>query len=260
MMNTRSDIRTTMHRLSPIFATVLCLCALTAQSAEIPKHVATTPVIQTEETADWLESHRELNELSAKTESQIAFVGDSITEMWERDDNGKPTWKKYWAPLKATNFGHHGDRTEHLLWRLEHGNMDGLHPKLIVLLIGTNNSGQQYEPGGYVCTAQQTADGIAAIIQKLKQKCPTAKILLLAIFPRGEDPSDPIRKQNEATNALIKKFADNTTLFYLDIGTRFLKPNGDGDVTIQPDLLHLSAKGYQIWAEAIYPTVVQLMK
>lgn len=231
-----------------------------ALAGNLPRHVATTPIAQTEDAADWMESHRELNELSQRKDVQVALVGDSITEMWERDEAGKPTWEKYWKPLKAANFGHHGDRTEHILWRLDHGNLDGLSPKVIVLLAGTNNSGQQFEEGGYKCTAAQTADGIAAIIGRLRKKCPAAKILLLGIFPRGEESSDPARQQNEATNALIKTFADEKTVFYLDIGSRFLKANGDGDVTIQPDMLHLSAKGYQIWADAIYPTVRRLLE
>lgn len=230
-------------------------------AAEIPRHVATIAVAQTEEAADWLETHRELNELSEKKkDAQVVFVGDSITEMWERDEAGKPTWKKNWAPLKAANFGLHGDRTEHVLWRLEHGNMDGLSPKVIVVLIGTNNTGQQFEPGGYQCTARQTADGIGAILAKLKTKCPNAKILLLGILPRGEEDTDPARKQNEATNALIAPMADGKTVYYLDIGKRFLKPNGDGNVAVQPDMLHLSAKGYQIFADAIFPTVKMLME
>lgn len=232
----------------------------TGFAADIPKHVATTPVAQTEDAADWLETHRGMNELSDRKDARVAFVGDSITEMWEHDDNGKPTWRRYWAPLKAVNFGLHGDRTEHVLWRLDHGNMDGLNPDVIVLLIGTNNSGQQFEPGGYTCTAQQTADGIRAIVGRLRSKCPNAKVLLLAILPRGEEPTDPARRQNEATNALIKTLADDKTVFYMDIGKKFLKANGDGDVTLQPDMLHLSAKGYRIWAEAIHPTVLKLLR
>lgn len=94
---------------------------------------------------------------------------------------------------------------------------------------------------------------------RLRSKCPNAKILLLAILPRGDEPTDPARRQNEATNELIRPLADDRTVFSLDIGKKFLKPNGDGDVTIQPDMLHLSAKGYRIWAEAIHPTVLKLL-
>lgn len=223
------------------------------------EHVATTPVAQTENAADWLETHAECNEQNEQTDSPLVFLGDSLMQMWQKDDNGKPTWSRYWAPLKAVNYGIAGDRTEHVLWRLDHGALDGRSPKLVVLCIGTNNAGQQFEVEDYHCTPRQTADGIAAILQRINAKCPGAKVLLLAILPRGEEESDPARKLNEATNALIKTYADGKQIFFLDVGTKFLKPNGDGDVTIQPDMLHLSRKGYQIWAEAIAPSVRELL-
>lgn len=249
-----------LRKLPSFLVLMLGFLAPLAVADEIPRHVATTPVAQVEEAADWMERHQQLNALSQKKDTQLVFIGDSLTQMWETDDAGKPTWKKYWVPLKAANFGISGDRTEHVLWRLENGNLDGLTPKLIVLLIGTNNAGQQFEMDDYKCTPQQTADGIRAILAKLKAKCPAAKILLLAIFPRGEDETDRVRKLNTQTNKLIRTFADEKTVFFLDIGKKFLKPNGHGDETIQPDLLHFSAKGYQIWADAIVPTVRKLMQ
>lgn len=250
-----------MHYTNCLVA-LLCFvsipCALCAE--EIPRHVATTPIKQVEAADEWMERHLELNALSSQKDTQIAFVGDSLTQMWATDDAGKPTWNKYWVPLKAANFGISGDRTEHVLWRLENGNLDGLKPKLIVLLIGTNNAGQQFEVDDYQCSPQQTADGIRAIIAKLKEKCPSSKILLLGILPRGEEETDRVRVQTNATNQIIRNFADQKTVFYLDIGKKFLKPNGDGEVSTQPDMLHLSRKGYQIWADAIAPTVKNLMK
>ncbi len=234
------------------------LGAMVAPGSDVPLHVATTPVPREE--PEWRERVEALNALSKEKGVRVAFVGDSITEMWALDDVGKSTWEKYWAPLGAANFGIAGDRTEHVLWRLDHGNLDGLSPRVIVLMIGTNNAGQQFEDGGYRCTAEQTADGIRAIIGKLKKKCPGAKILLMAIFPRGEEESDPARRQNDATNDLIRGLADSKTVFFMDIGKRFLKPNGDGEVTIMPDMLHLSDKGYRIWAEAMRPVVHDLLR
>ncbi len=247
-----------MSRVSLFLLLLLALPTL-SWAGEVPKHVATTPVPQTEYAADWLETHAECNLQNEQKHSPLVFLGDSLMQMWQKDDNGKPSWNTYWAPLKALNYGIAGDRTEHVLWRLDHGALDGLQPKLVVLCIGTNNAGQQFEGTDYRCTPQQTADGIRAILQRIRAKCPGSKILLLAILPRGEVESDPARKLNEATNALIKDAADGKQTFFLDIGTKFLKPNRDGDVTIQPDLLHLSAKGYQIWAEAIAPTVKELL-
>lgn len=145
-------------------------------------------------------------------------------------------------------------------------NLDGLKPKLIVLEIGSNNTGQQgqsqAEFGGaiYQCTAQQTAEGVTAIVNRLKAKCPEAKILLLAIFPRGEKRDDKNRQQNELTNSLIKNAADGKKVFYMDINARFLTPRGVLQKDVMPDLLHPNAKGYKIWAEAIYPSVQSLLK
>jgi len=208
--------------------------------------------------------HESFNVISKKGEAQLVFLGDSITHGWEK--GGKEVWDKYWAPLNAANFGIGGDRTEHVLWRLEHGNFDGLKPKEIVIMIGTNNTGHQGRPqkeldgAVYQCTAQQTADGVKAIITKLQAKCPEAKILLLAIFPRGATPEDKFRKQNEETNAIIKGFADNKKVYFMDINAKFLGTDGTLSKEIMPDLLHPNAKGYEIWAEAIEPKVKELLK
>lgn len=228
--------------------------------AEAPKNYAIMPVLHpgTER------RHESFNVISKKGEAPLVFLGDSITAGWE--GKGREVWEKYWAPLKAVNFGIGGDRTEHVLWRLEHGNFDGLKPKEIVLMIGTNNTGHQGRPqkeldgAVYQCTAQQTADGVKAIVSKLKEKCPGAKILLLAIFPRGETPADKYRQQNEGTNALIRKLADDKTVFFMDIGPKFLQPGGTLSMEIMPDLLHPNTRGYEIWAEAIAPKVKELLR
>jgi N-acetylglucosamine-6-sulfatase len=201
--------------------------------------------------------HAQFNAISQKGEAELVFLGDSITQGWE--GAGRPVWEQRWAPLKAANFGIGGDRTEHVLWRLENGNFDGLKPKVIVLMIGTNNTGHQ-KPGGYQCTAEQTASGVKAILDKLKVKCPGAKILLLGIFPRGADSNDAFRKQNVETNELIKTYADDKKVFFMDIGPNFLQPDGTLTTEIMPDRLHLSARGYEIWADAIEGKVKELMK
>jgi lysophospholipase L1-like esterase len=208
--------------------------------------------------------HESFNEISKKGEAQLVFLGDSITHGWE--GKGKAIWEQTWAPLKAANFGIGGDRTEHVLWRIDHGNFDGIKPKEIVLMIGTNNTGHQGRPqkelndAVYQCSAQQTADGIKAILAKLQQKCPEAKILLLAIFPRGANKEDKFRQQNEATNAIVKGYADDKKVFFMDIGDKFLEPDGTLPKTVMPDLLHPNEKGYQIWTEAIEARVKELLK
>ena len=208
--------------------------------------------------------HESFNVISKQGEAQLVFLGDSITHGWE--GKGKAIWTKEWAPLKAANFGIGGDRTEHVLWRLEHGNFDGLKPKAIVLMIGTNNTGHQGRPqkelngAVYECTAEQTAEGIKAILTRLQKKCPDAKILVLGIFPRGADKNDKFRQQNEATNAIVKGFADGQKVFFLDVGAKFLEPDGTLSKTIMPDLLHPNEKGYQIWSDAIKADVLALLR
>jgi lysophospholipase L1-like esterase len=208
--------------------------------------------------------HESFNEISEKGEAQLVFLGDSITHGWE--GKGKASWEKHWAPLKAANFGIGGDRTEHVLWRLEHGNFDGLKPKAIVLMIGTNNTGHQGRPqkelngAVYECTAEQTAEGIKTILGQLRKKCPDAKILVLGIFPRGANKEDKFRQQNEATNAIVKGYADGQKIFFLDVGAKFLEPDGTLSKTIMPDLLHPNEKGYEIWTSAIKTDVTALLR
>ena len=230
-----------------------------AGAADIPRHVATIPVPR--EDADGKERHAETLADPARAKARLVFLGDSITEMWRADDAGKPVWEKYWAGYDAVNLGIAGDRTEHVLWRIEHGALDGMAPRLVVLLIGTNNSGQSREEGSkYRCTAQQTADGIKAIIEKIHAKCPGSKILLMGIFPRTEN-EDPSNLQNIEINKIISKFSDGANVRYMDIGKRFVKPeNNDPTIMLMPDLLHLNTDGYKIWAEAIAPVVKELMK
>jgi len=208
--------------------------------------------------------HESFNVISKKGEAELVFLGDSITHSWE--GRGKAVWEKTWAPLKAANFGISGDRTEHVLWRLDHGNFDGLKPKAIVLMIGTNNTGHQGRPqkeidnAVYKCTAEQTAVGIKAILASLQKKCPDAKILVLGIFPRGADKNDKFRQQNEATNAIIKGYADGKKVFFLDVSDKFLEADGTLPKSIMPDLLHPNEKGYQIWSDAMEAKVKELLK
>jgi beta-glucosidase len=138
------------------------------------------------------------------------------------------------------------------LWRLDHGNIDGISPKLAVLMIGTNNS------NGADNTGEEIGAGIEAIVKKLRQKLPQTKVLVLAIFPRGEKPG-PQREENAKASQIASKLADNQNVFYLDIGDKFLAPDGTLTKEIMPDYLHLTAKGYEIWAESIEPMVAQLM-
>lgn len=195
--------------------------------------------------------HERFNAISKEGKAKLVFLGDSITQGWE--GSGKDVWAQYYGNREAANFGISGDRTEHVLWRLDHGNFDGLSPKLIVIMIGTNNTGHRKDP------ATETAAGIKAIIDRLEKKCPDSTILLLAIFPRGEKPEDDLRKLNEDANRLIKMQADGKKVVWLDINAKFLDANGVLPKAIMPDFLHPQAEGYKIWAEAMEPEIKRLL-
>lgn len=237
------------------------LCIAATSFAETAKNLAIDPKPRD---AGWMKRHESFNAISKKGEAQLVFLGDSITQGWEK--NGKDVWAKTWEPLKAANFGIGGDRTEHVIWRLQNGNFDGIKPKLVVLMIGTNNTGHQGRPaaehGGvaYASSAEQTAEGVKMILDILGKKLPETKVLVLGIFPRGATKEDAMRKQNIATNNLISGLADNKRVFYMDIGNTFLQPDGTLPKEIMPDLLHLSAQGYQMWSDAIESKVKELMK
>jgi len=178
----------------------------------------------------------------------LVFVGDSITDGWR--SGGKTVWQKYWGKDHALNLGIGGDHTEHVLWRMKNGELDGYKARLFVIMIGTNNGGD---------SAPDVAAGITAIVKEIKDKQAQAKILLLDIFPRSEKP-DAARAKNEEVNKLIAKLDDEgKTLKYLDIGDKFLNADKSMSKDIMPDFLHPSAKGYEIWAKAIDETIKQMM-
>jgi lysophospholipase L1-like esterase len=218
-----------------------------------PEQIATTPVPRNNEDG-WVKRHQAMVELTRKGGVDLAFLGDSITQNWEGP--GKMVWEKSFAPRKAGNFGISGDRTEHVLWRLDHGELVGLNPKLIVMLIGTNNLGHPIARQ----TPQSTATGVQAILKRLREKLPGSQILMLAIFPRSEKPNDPLRIKVNETNKLLAALADGKKIHFLDIGQEFLQPDGTMSREIMGDFLHPGPKGYEIWADAIEPRVVELMK
>jgi lysophospholipase L1-like esterase/photosystem II stability/assembly factor-like uncharacterized protein len=184
-------------------------------------------------------------------QAQVVFIGDSITEGWEK--SGAPVWDQHYKSLNALALGFGGDRTENVLWRLQHGEVDALAPKVAVLMFGTNNTGYRKED------PVTTAAGIRRNIDELRRRLPATKILLLAIFPRGAGADDEARRINDKVNAIIAGYADNRHVYYLDIGQSFLQPDGTLSKEIMPDLLHPNRKGYEIWAEAMAPTLNKLL-
>ena len=196
--------------------------------------------------------HKEkLTERKEMKNVDLLFVGDSITHHWEKE--GKSVFDKFYAHRNTLNVGFSGDRTEHVLWRFNNGAIDDINPKLAVLMIGTNNTGHRMDP------AKDTALGIQFILSELKQRLPNTKVLLLAIFPRDADAGGKHRVRNDEINAKIKSFADDKTVFFLDIADKFLDADGNLPKDIMPDRLHPNSKGYEIWAEAMEPMIKKLM-
>jgi len=183
------------------------------------------------------------------------FMGDSITHGWEgrRGDTVAPDlWAKNFAPYKALNLGYGGDNTEHVLWRLDHGELDGYQPKLLVLMIGTNNTGHRPLEKE---SAEDTAAGIKAILERIAEKSPSTKVALLPIFPRSAKPTDQPRVRNDRVNEIIKGYADGKRVVFVDFNDKLLEPDGTLSKEIMPDLLHPNAKGYEIWTAAIMPVI-----
>jgi lysophospholipase L1-like esterase len=198
----------------------------------------------------WMTRHNSFNERVKQGNVDLIMIGDSITQGWE--GAGKEAWQKYYDKRNAVNLGIGGDRTQHVLWRLDNGNVEGISPKLAVLMIGTNNS------NGNDNTAEEIGAGIEAIVKKLRAKLPQTKVLILAVFPRGAMPN-PQREKNAKASEIASKLADDKMVFYQDIGPKFLGPDGSLSKDIMPDLLHLSPQGYEIWAASIEPNVAKLM-
>jgi len=179
----------------------------------------------------------------------IAFIGDSITQGWE--GNGKNVWTNYYSKRKCLNFGVGGDRTQHVLWRFENGQLEGIKPKAAVLMIGTNNSNKDDNTEGEIL------EGVQAIVEQMRQRLPETKILVLGIFPRGQTFSTQRGKILQINQALAK-LADGKMIHYLDFGSQLIEGDGSISRKLMPDYLHLTEPGYEIWAKAIEPKLKEM--
>ena len=217
--------------------------------------LSVTPEVQTAEWAKawWMPRHEEkLKEKEKLGTVNLLWIGDSITHGWE--GAGKATWEKYYANRQSLNIGFSGDRTENVLWRLNNGAIDGIAPKVTVIMIGTNNAGHRQD------SPSDIAAGVSEIIKTLRAKLPETKIVVLAIFPRGADKEDGLRKLTDGANEKLKDFANDKDVFFVDINSSFLDADGKLPKEVMPDLLHPNEEGYRRWAEALEPTLVKLMK
>ena len=223
------------------------------KQVEQPKNSAAAPAPRDK---GWLKRHDGFVEIAKKGDVDVLFLGDSITDGWR---GSKKVWEKSFGSLKAANFGIGGDQTQHVLWRIQNGELDGITPKVAIVMIGTNNGHK----------VEQVAEGITAIVKTIQEKSPKTRVLLLGIFPRGEKAEV---KEGEKTvpakahvriaeiNKIIAKLDNGKSIRYLDIGSKFTQPDGSLTKEIMPDFLHLSSKGYEIWAEAITPLLNEMLK
>ncbi len=229
--------------LTPILLS-LCFSQLGDGSAITPKP---------REEAWWLQRVTKIqNEVdNSKKNADIIFVGDSITQGWE--GAGDAVWDNAFKKYGALNLGIGGDRTEHVLWRLEHGHLDGIEPQLAVVMIGTNNFGDGQD------SIDEVYEGVVAVVNKLTEEISGVHVLLLDIFPRGESFNKMRGDILQVNQALQATYSDVKNVTFLPIGDRFLEHDGTISKKIMPDFLHLSSKGYQQWADAITPTISTLL-
>jgi lysophospholipase L1-like esterase len=198
--------------------------------------------------AQFLARHEGFLEIARGGNIDLLWVGDSITDWWVRSP---AVWDRYFASLRPANFGIAGDTTQGVLWRMQNGELEGFQAKLIVLMLGTNNINRN--PNAEI------AEGVRAIVQEFRTRQPQAKVLVLGVFPRGALADNPFRASVREINENLARLDDGQNVFYLDIGDRFLAPDGTLPADIMPDGLHPNTNGYQIWAEAVHGRVLELM-
>jgi len=204
---------------------------------------------------DWAKRHAAVCALVRERKPQIIFIGDSITHFFGGEPadfrrTGEKTWKKYYGSRNAADLGFGWDRTENVLWRLRHGELDGYSPRVAVIHIGTNNLGTN--------TPDEIAAGIRAICDEIQARSPRTSVLLLAIMPRSEKP-DAMRAKVGEVNKLIALLGFENGINFLDISLSFLNPDGSISRDVMGDFLHPTEKGYAIWAGAMEQTLKRLL-
>jgi len=233
---------TTLLALTTLFLTP----GLRAEPAATPASPATTAAARDGGTLKWWNARHELIKKRAEAapeKVELVFVGDSITQGWE--GGGKAEWAKHYARFDALNLGISGDRTEHVLWRLQNGEWPAaLKPKVAVVMIGTNNTAAGHKP-------EAIAEGVRLIVEDILKRSADTQVVLLAVFPRGATPADAKRLNNDKVNAILAKLDGRKNVHFLDIGPKFLDASGTLSKSIMPDLLHPDAAGYKIWADAL---------
>ena len=235
-------------RLAFLLGSVLLSLMPILASADHIKAVERTPQTQ----SWWSARHERALSRVRRGHVDLLFIGDSITQGWEEE--GRRVWDTFYGRRQAVNLGFNSDQTDNVLWRLQHGEIDGITPKLAIVMIGTNNATRREDP------PEETAAGIQAILATLRARLPQTKILLLAVFPRGQSANDQLRRVNQAVNERLRPFADQRHVFFLDLGPRFLDKAGRLSEDVMPDALHPNERGYRLWAEGMEDLVKSLLE
>ncbi len=233
---------------------------------EISTNSAVVPASKLEnDSYDWWTRHSDVLRIKDSINPEIVLIGNSITHFWGgeprlkyadgtyRKPNGPESWSSLFGNYRVLNLGFGWDRTQNVLWRLDHGELDGLHPRLVVINIGTNNTSQT--KNARMNTAPEIVDGISAICKRVRSKVPGARIILMAVFPREESPSDPRRLLINEINLKLKRFADDESITLLDISKNFLTADGTFIPGMTSDFCHPTEKGYMVWADALRPVI-----
>jgi len=238
-----------------VAAVALCCCLAMQAQAQAPLRCAafTQDVLAAPEPREAAPARRRYEAINAEARAHsypVLFLGDSLTERWHEVAEDRRSWDRYFAPLGALNAGINGDRTEHLLWRIEHGNIENQHPDAVVLLIGTNDLGHGRSP-------EDAAEGIRRVLMNVRQRLPQARILLEGLWPRNDVAR--IGAEIEPVNQRIRQCADGDAIVYADTG-RFLL-DGQGRLThaVMPDGLHPSPQGYEIVSPHIRDALMPLL-
>ncbi|HEX4349671.1 MAG TPA: GDSL-type esterase/lipase family protein [Verrucomicrobiae bacterium] len=180
----------------------------------------------------------------------IEFIGDSITQGWE--GAGKDVWQEFYGQRKVINMGVSGDRTQHVLWRFEQGQLDGVKAKAAIVMIGTNNSNKDDN------SEADILEGVTAIVNQIRQRQPDTKILLMAIFPRGQTFGAQ-RGKILQVNETLAKLDDSKNIFYIDIGPQLIESDGSISKSMMRDYLHPGEAGYKVWANAVEPKLKEIL-
>jgi lysophospholipase L1-like esterase len=205
-------------------------------------------------------AHRQLLAKAKAGRIDVYFEGDSITRRWGAIDYPQllDNWKKNFFGWNAADFGWGADRIENILWRLENGELDGVNPKVIVLLAGTNNVGNQVPAGGIDGAVDDVTKGILAVVQVMRAKAPDAVIILTGIFPRNDNMD--VLPEIDRINANLSKMADGRKLRYLNVNDQLADSDGRlKEGMMNADKLHPAVQGYQVWADAFKPLFTELL-